>query len=872
MVADFARKNSGAQGHLQAAGLLNEMENWFWEFGCKREGGHAISTLWLEQLHQLGDLAASICEGKSHDRAGVAVWGPSASGKSTLISQSVDAGAIDGRGGRLDWGVPALFSSREEMPSNILVLNPYNAGSDASGCVSRFVGKLPEEIEIAAFPVEIQLLDRKQILHAVCAGYQSECRGPQTWTVQRLEAYLDLVSAGLSADIDREAFQLLHETIDVVGMLVEARDPRFIELNASGRWPTLANRIFGTKGLATSWQAAIDCAAMLLWDGHASLTALFEGLLAFRRRLPNGRMFCNLPVAAILVDFASAANLAVSDNVEVLERRRAIIRSLAVRTEGDHQVLDEGHGSRLVTKAVDFCFLQGLVRELVIPIRIESQGTKDQQSFEKFLANGEIIDFPGIPNSPKSVDEKLIDPRQVPLKDHDVTLILARGRVASLVLGYSRTLSIDSFLILNRTLRYPLDPERLTRALEAWWRFFDPTFRLADRTTRPPLPLFVNFSFFNVLANQFAGNLLGNGLGGFEDEIKKLGMLVENDVATIIATCYPHFEEGRCTPAALARIKELIEFIRRDRSVGGRFEAPTTLESLTHFGDADGGVGFLFDQLCGNVSVKQRQQLLGRRFDELIRNAKRLIDQHCPRAVDKQCKEDVAQVKEAILRKLDEGWSLDGDGDADQIDPATFVSHRLRRLMHVDPTEFSPIPASLTTSSARKFVDEQISKWIQSKVSESALRELGIDDPAICMRMLEYLASGLNRNVIAQWLLEKIPQGSSRPDSADDRAELRRLFSIKLATGLRRINNLALSHRSFEGDDSVSAKMQRWAQMEAGDQSTVVAESPHYVAVIEPFIALLDKIAGQSQDARKAQCGDDEAVRLSGQLGAMLRN
>jgi hypothetical protein len=52
----------------------------------------------------------------------------------------------------------------------------------------------------------------------------------------------------------------------------------------------------------------------------------------------------------------------------------------------------------------------------------------------------------------------------------------------------------------------------------------------------------------------------------------------------------------------------------------------------------------------------------------------------------------------------------------------------------------------------------------------------------------------------------------------------------------------------------------------------VVAESPHYVAVIEPFIALLDKIAGQSQDARKAQCGDDEAVRLSGQLGAMLRN
>src|SRR5207247_1528050 len=106
----------------------------------------------------------------SNDKPCLAVWGPSQSGKSTLLSFGLDAHADpQGRGSALHWdgGRPCRLSKDDKVPADATVLNPFNQKSDASGCVTRFVLRNESEIPDVLRPVEIHFARRPQILLAL---------------------------------------------------------------------------------------------------------------------------------------------------------------------------------------------------------------------------------------------------------------------------------------------------------------------------------------------------------------------------------------------------------------------------------------------------------------------------------------------------------------------------------------------------------------------------------------------------------------------------------------------------------------------------------------------------------------------------------
>ncbi len=135
----------------------HRLVDWFWDLGVHRQAkypNYAISTSeWLKTVYEVGKELGTIEEAAKVTRPSCAIWGPSQTGKSTLLSAYLDQKAVikgvpgeDGVGSALHWpgGDPALFMDpkvlgRTEAAPGTIMLNPFNSGKDASSCLSRFV-------------------------------------------------------------------------------------------------------------------------------------------------------------------------------------------------------------------------------------------------------------------------------------------------------------------------------------------------------------------------------------------------------------------------------------------------------------------------------------------------------------------------------------------------------------------------------------------------------------------------------------------------------------------------------------------------------------------------------------------------------------
>src|SRR5688572_8833491 len=100
-----------------------DLIDWYWKHGWRRTEEYAIPTSgWLKDLYDLEVHIAAIQGARADSRPTMAIWGPSQTGKSTLMSAFIDAQARyvktegeDGQGSALHWpgGSPAFFMSPE---------------------------------------------------------------------------------------------------------------------------------------------------------------------------------------------------------------------------------------------------------------------------------------------------------------------------------------------------------------------------------------------------------------------------------------------------------------------------------------------------------------------------------------------------------------------------------------------------------------------------------------------------------------------------------------------------------------------------------------------------------------------------------------
>ena len=79
--------------------------DWFWKFGRQRKAPYEVQTgNWLDAIFCLRDRARAMVRAGQNPKPCMAIWGPSQTGKSTLLSRYLDA-KDDPRGDRsaLKW-------------------------------------------------------------------------------------------------------------------------------------------------------------------------------------------------------------------------------------------------------------------------------------------------------------------------------------------------------------------------------------------------------------------------------------------------------------------------------------------------------------------------------------------------------------------------------------------------------------------------------------------------------------------------------------------------------------------------------------------------------------------------------------------------
>ena len=224
------------------------LKDWFWIHGRLRTGEYALAGEWLDNLYRLQDEATSTARALESSKPCLALWGPSQTGKSTLLSSYIDHPSTNTVCSILQWlpGSPVVFSPRENIPSQSVILNPHNFGSDASGCATRFT--LRDALPDPQHPVELTLANEKQILYALATGYITECNTrtsagtDRTLSPEAILQQLENLTHGItSAQLSRSGRESLQCIADVLGSLIADDWQRYRPLKAE--WPGLRARL-----------------------------------------------------------------------------------------------------------------------------------------------------------------------------------------------------------------------------------------------------------------------------------------------------------------------------------------------------------------------------------------------------------------------------------------------------------------------------------------------------------------------------------------------------------------------------------------------------------------------------------------------------
>ena len=298
--------------------LAETLIDWYWDHGCKRTGGCALlRSTWLDQLYDVRSTLANVEASQQNNKPSMALWGPSQTGKSTLISSYVDSNSDSiGNGSGLHWpgGEPARFVAKDPRDSSAdaIVLNPFHFGADASGCVSRFV--LRDEIPDPMHPVEVRLTTPMQIMHALALGYLSECdvsvTGGETTHFKADEfrkRLADFARRTKTGNARRASYDAVHSFVDLLETLIFSELPRYQNLHPD--WKSLRRDLLECPALCADTQNVYAFAADVLWDNKPVLTGLFKKFIEQDAKLSQAwqgkPVFCSLRVAAALLDISA---------------------------------------------------------------------------------------------------------------------------------------------------------------------------------------------------------------------------------------------------------------------------------------------------------------------------------------------------------------------------------------------------------------------------------------------------------------------------------------------------------------------------------------------------------------------------------------
>jgi hypothetical protein len=878
----------------------NAVLDWYWRQGFQRADEHDLSGAWLDQLYQVRDAATAVETAVSTRRPCLALWGPSQSGKSTLLSRYLDTPSQPEALSALQWDshTPVAFVGRPDKPGQpgCVHLNPYNQQRDASGCVTRFI--LCREVADPQHPVQLNLASDEQVLHALAAGYLMEC---DTRSTDSREVFLEsaVIDAKLSelkgrflgrAQAGRPIREQLHGLLNVLDDLIAADWARYLNLKPD--WRSLRPRLASDPLLRSDTAALGEFAAWLFWDGQPALTGLWQKLLAQRGKIlalaAGHPIFCSYQVARLFLDIDAYRKLHQTgeggDLAEIIRRIGWEQRSGGGVSPGasvERFCLGEGLANSLLADSEAFGLWQGLVWEMTLPVNAALLPADSLAA--RLLSVADLLDFPGVALTyPGGERKRPGDMSPVQL----LTEVLKRGKTASIVVTRSRQLGIDGFSILNRIQAPPAQPTQLLTGIQAWVR------ALGQPWPPPPgtLPINLVLTFAARLVNSVTDSIqLQRPSADFSpvfEFLNKLGDLANPQWVQFFTTTYPRFDEGciRGDAAAIEGAARLIaeseDFRRHLGSCMGSLRAMIAEGA----DDKDGGNDYFLNMLAVQAQQSRVPALLAQRTQELHRQFAALLEEALPPAAAGEARrtEELEAWGHALETAIDHHRQthLEADG-------AAFVSRRLRQLLNVEPELLEPIPLAGHNPDWRGYVESQLLRWRElAKGRDGDWADLGLKDAAAASRHLGYLAEyALLRGNLHRWLRDNLGHLNNHADAVQARRFLAVRFAEMVCFGV----DGRAAHRDFVTEtssapkriparqpetrplpaDTIQPRLRAYADREQQDaEARDDRQSPHYLGFLKLFLEHLNQVKASPAIARKPQPGDAELAQLATSFAA----
>lgn len=861
-----------SNGMLSAESLtlerLDRTLDWYWSHGRLRQGDQMLPRgSWLDQLYRTKQVVGRAVEA----RPTLGVWGPSQSGKSTLFASFLDNGP-GCPSPCLTWEASSPVNFIGRQVKGAIVLNPHNRGADASGCVTRFTSQV--DGVLPSHPVTIRLNRPTHILHSLACGYLSECKtatadGTETyWDREKLDKEFLHKASRLSRQSAREGYELLREVVDILEIFVKSRERRYGNLNPG--WAQIRRDLLESSDLCQSQESVMHFAANLFWDGSPTLSSLLHRLSTRLNTLSweNREILCTMEVAALLLDIDTFRHFQGPDD----DHGRRVQRQLGqigFRDDGKRILIEIGTPSAHISGAA-FGDFQALVRELVVPIKVPT--VRREESFFKLIAQTDVLDFPGVALRDSEKNQlNAIDLSQIDVSDPKLlTTVIKRGKTASIVMGYGSDVSIDAFALLVRSQTFPARPEQLRLGIEHWWKCVRPDFDSAsDLSGKPPLPLSLCLTFFGRFLNATGQIQDDKGLGPvFRDMLMPLAPLDKPENTIFFATTYKEFVDGGAILIKENELATAVDKVRSDKAFKEKFVSKVSRESLDHMvADEDGGVSYFFGAQSGLIQSSGRRACLQQLREECARGAVKLVESALPSGGDMSAKqrEIVQSVIKGVEARLAE-WSSTlpvGVAQFPEIEDATSVmSYWIRCLSSVDPTDLDSVPlgyAELNREAKDAYLDQCFVRWREGAVNLLKQTKgfnwsyLGLKGEQDALLLLRFLSDGRSRIHLQDWLSNELGYIEEEPRAST----LREQVAVAMGNFVRTGNVEGQPRRP-----ELIPIQQRMLQYVAWEnEQTNPKESPHYSAVIEPFLAMLDKLP-PPRTKRPPQEGDAELASI----------
>jgi hypothetical protein len=846
--------------------FANKLIDWYWTLGYRRRHPYQLPLPWLPDLYAARDQAIAAGSLVEAARPALAVWGLSQSGKSTLLSYFIDSQRPGDTDSALNWDPrrPFRFLPKEDMPAHIGSLNPANAGSDASGCVTRFF--LADHVPDPERPVTLTLASRPQILHSVAAGYLQECRQDvdgqvRFWDVPQLTELLQKADAPQGGAIDRAAFETVADCVAVCDRLIDDQYDRY--KNLAAQWTReIRPSLLANAALRSSLQKTEHFVFTLLWDNREKMSLLFRRIDEFRlalvRQFGEVPVYTSLAVASLLLDIESYRVLTGGPDIDI--RRTQKIADLAGRIgwkrSGDHILIDAGleGGTALFRSVEDYGLFQSLVWEIGVPL---SSAYLRQHPVHEYLERMDILDIPGVARSEAGGEQAGIDLVSDPNVDTATLLTRAvkRGKTASIISRYAHWGAIDGILLLHvaRDGFSKSQAAQITGGINAICRGLDPAY--LPGKAPPPLAVSICFTFINQLIDEQA-HIGSFDLGPLLNRLEPLGPIALPEFSQLYMLSYPHLPRGTYNVASLeARQYQILPALLSQRAIRARFQTELEKKSIEAALTApDGGVSYLLEAISRFPPAAVRLERAAARLRETEQRLENVARAAAPQ------RDDETEARRRGLRKLIDEINVRLDNSSGRgFALAEEISAHLRIATTIEASDLQTPPRSMI-GNQQEVIDYllvQLGGWAQRSDVIDALGHLGLT-AAEAGLVIRALHSAVNLSEAALWCERNIVPEAS----VAKRNHMRRYIAAKLMRQINREpNSGAYQESQLSADEEIERKFNSWE-----DTSTGARNSPHFKMIIENRLRLFERLANETLGrVWEPQPGDNEIGQLFGQ-------